>query len=419
LLETSSVIGVAAGTPVATADGKYLLITSNSNNFTTGNFNVFDKASPTAPIYSVSDPIEIYSPIGYYHKPAQGYFTGGFDNTNDVFIWMYDNGGDATVSGGSIWAFQFPVDGTTTNLNITLVGPTDRQFQSPNPPVLTNSGLSMYWAVSKNEQRCWVDGAVNMGRYAFDKAGIKVYFPRGSPPSASAKAPPSLSDAGPQPIVYGPTADSQIFRMNYNYSEMISVPVAIEVTSRIAVSPDAKVIYYATPSPDSKLYQLDGTSLAQIWQVSLGVGVSGHIALSPNGDYIVLADIVGNVYGFKVADAIAAPVTTTLAPAAAPVLGGTPAPSMTGGGGTGTGVSTSPSDMPSGMGADNSVAPVPSLVSSGSPMASPVASPVASPMSAPVGKPFASPTTTTSTAAKGALRLVCTVVASAGAIMLM
>lgn len=79
-----------------------------------GYFTVFNVETPASPAftYTGQDP---FAEIGYYYNPVQGYFVGGLDNRNDIFIWSTDIATTFTGSGdlnGKTYVFQLPVIAT-------------------------------------------------------------------------------------------------------------------------------------------------------------------------------------------------------------------------------------------------------------------------------------------------------------------
>jgi len=52
-----------------------------------------------------------FGPLGFHWEPIQGYFDGGLENSNDVFLWSLDGEPSATsMGGGRLYAFQFHSD---------------------------------------------------------------------------------------------------------------------------------------------------------------------------------------------------------------------------------------------------------------------------------------------------------------------
>jgi len=88
--------------------------------------------------------------------------------------------------------------------------------------------------------------------------------------------------------------------MNYNYSESTVVETSDVVSSKVAVSPQDDVVYYATQS--GELVQADANTLQTIWSIGLeGAPVEADIVLNPEGTMLYVADAIGFVRGIKVA----------------------------------------------------------------------------------------------------------------------
>jgi hypothetical protein len=365
------------GTPVTTEDGEYIITTYN--NGVQGFFSIFEISQPSTPLYTYKHPTIVDEPfgaVGYYWSPVEGNYPEGALNTNDIFIWNFDTNlvkTNGTVGTGLVFVFQMPTNPMTA-LNVTIVGDV-RDFQAKLPPIITDNGLSMYWSVTRSRTYAWMGDGTN--RLDFGTNGIEnVGFTRGSESkAASADAPPTLSHAnGTEGFVVGPTANTEIFRLNRNFSDtpgvVITTPTVI--SSRLLVSPDDMFVYYATQSPDNSLYQVESTALTQVWVLPLAAGIEGDIAMSKNGASIIVADSAGAVTSFIVATAgpTAPPVA---APMSAPV--GTPVP-----GGTPTTTPPSSTMVPSEV-----TSPVPSVTppTGGSTPTAPLSRPVAAPVRPP------------------------------------
>jgi hypothetical protein len=337
LFSTGAMNGVCVGTPVTTANGRYVMTTHNVGG-AKGFFSVFDTQSATDAVFSYDFP-DVEAPfgaVGYFWDPVAGYYDGGENNGNDIFIWGLDASPSVNATVGQIFAFQPPVG--SFPFNVSTVGG-ERDFVSPNPPIITNEGFSMYWAVSRSQQRCWV-GEQGLGRRDFGTNGVNtVGFARGEPSGAAAAAPPTLSSDPTMPFVVGPTAANELFRMSFDFSEDTAAPTlltSLPVQNRVLISRDDARVYYTTPAPDGNLYSIDASSLQQIWNISIAAGVVGEIALSLNGDRIYVADALGGVTAFIVADAPPITLAPTVSPInqTAPPVPGTfsPAPTSLGGG---------------------------------------------------------------------------------------
>jgi len=259
------------------------------------------------------------------------YYEGGFDNTNDVFIWGLDIDGNPatnpnmTAGDGQMYAFQLPVLSDSIDTGLTPVGGS-RSFQSALPPVLANNGLNLYWSVTRSQLRCWA-GEANLARDAFHTGPSTSEFTRGDPFSAEAKAPPTVT-SGDMPFVFGPSAENEIFKANFDCS-VTSVYTFTDVTptivsSKVVLSVDELFIYVATPKGDLLFFDTEDITNFE-WTLPVGGSIAGNIARSVDGTYIYTADVNGAVRAFQVREAGAvAPTTAPSNSTTAPVAGAVP-----------------------------------------------------------------------------------------------
>jgi len=63
--------GTAVGTPVTTADGQYILVTTNPT-LSTGLFSVFNINSPGTAAFSFPTSVSRFGAIGAFWNPVQG-----------------------------------------------------------------------------------------------------------------------------------------------------------------------------------------------------------------------------------------------------------------------------------------------------------------------------------------------------------
>jgi hypothetical protein len=108
LFRSASIPGYSAGTPVTSADGRYIFLTSNSESKTVGHFTILDTTNAAAGTHQTNP----FSPVGVYHKPFEGYYDadGADMNKNDLVLWAFDTAGDAVDAGvGQLFVFQFPI----------------------------------------------------------------------------------------------------------------------------------------------------------------------------------------------------------------------------------------------------------------------------------------------------------------------
>lgn len=305
IFSIGTILGKVAGAPVRSSDSRHLLVTHHASNARTSYFTVWD-IQESRPVYAYDRLGSPFSPLGVYWNPVQGYYDDGFENTNDIFVWSLDLEEDSTdPSGGLVFVFQFPVDAEGPPRVVTVGD--ERQFRSPHAPVLANGGLNMYMAISRNDIRCWA-GEQDLRRYAFHTGGIgRVDFPRSEVEfSAAPPAPPSVAEV--TGAIYGPTATGEIFRLNANCSQNVTIPTNQVVQSKVLVGHE--YVYYATQAPAAALYQLDPETLEATWQFPLDRGVVADMALSLDGKTIFLSDIAGLVRAIS----IAVPAAPTPAP---------------------------------------------------------------------------------------------------------
>lgn len=344
IFQSVPLTGVVAGTPVTDYVGSHILVTHNQDRlngylsiFFLGNFSA---GEPLGPVFSgiyqdvLDDGTVIqkpFSPIGYFHNPAEGYYTGGEDNRNDMFLFCWDTPrGAATVgeNDGRIFAVQFPKDYAYDGNGLTffpLGNTTD--FQSPNPPVLSNAGRSYYWAVTKSSQDVVV-GVEGLDRFRFDRnrRTNRVGFERAEfpfPAYAAARTPPTLSSDPNEPAVFG-VGFTQIWRMNYNYSETSRIiqPTTDIVSARVLLSPQEDSLWYATQAfaTTGRLHMLSADTLEEVWSVTINGGVDGDMVMSLGGTVLYLATPSGELFAFQVADILEAPITRAPADTTTPTL---------------------------------------------------------------------------------------------------
>lgn len=376
VFESVPLPGVQAGTPQTSADGRYVLLTHNVDS-STGYFSVLDTTATGANgILNVSytnvNETNPFSPLGVYHNPAEGYYDGGQGNRNDIFIWGFDTAGSATVVGtGQMFAYQRPTG------YMTLGGV--RDFQSPTAPVLTNAGRSMYWAVTRSQQKAWT-GTALLDRDRFNRGRSQTAaFDRGSPAYIAARASPTLFGSNFEPTVYGPGAAAQVFRMDYNFSSVVTATTTSIVSAKVVVSPQGDVVYFA--SQDGLLTAGDATTLATIWTRQFNAPIESDMTLNRAGTVLYVADTSGLITALQVANQEGSTTPPTGQPSFAPItgppqsssmptvvpIGGTPTPVLVS---FPTPTTDTASDMPS---------DTPSRV----PAASPAGTPTSTPPSAP------------------------------------
>jgi hypothetical protein len=223
IFESTALPGVGAGSPVTNFKGDHILLTHNVDRIKGYLSILFTGAlvpgTPLEPVFSGTyEPTDAngtiierpFSPIGSYLNPILGYYDAGLTNTNDFFMFAWDTPRTATGindGDGQKFAVQFPSDYLNNGQGLSffpLGDPTD--FHSQTPPVLTNSGLSYYWSVTKSLQDCVV-GVEGLARFQFDrnKRTNRYALSRAIKPYEAyqgSRSPPTLSSNPVQPTVY-------------------------------------------------------------------------------------------------------------------------------------------------------------------------------------------------------------------------
>jgi len=358
LFESEPLPGVQSGTPVPSWDGRFVYMNSNVGG-TTGYFSIIDTAqlvsasTPLAPIYQQSNSTNPFSPLGYYHRPVRGnyYRPGSRLNYNDMLVWGFETAMNETVVGtGQIFGFQLPTDGNP--LEYFLLGG-KQGFQSSTPPVLTNGGLSMYWAITRGQTVCWVNQQFDHSRTSY------FGFARGSPAYIGARAPPTLASDSEFPKLFGPGASASIWSANAYLNVTNEVKVAAVVSSRVAISPDHSYVYYADQSGGVGALTFDTLNVS--WTLTNSAPIEADIALSTDGTMLFTGDTTGLITAYTVATGSMAPHTSP------PALTGPPVSTYVPGGGNGTMSSSMPTIAPTKKGKPgHSTSTAPSLVASNS-----------------------------------------------------
>lgn len=325
IFESIPLPGVQAGSPVTSSDGRYIYLTHNVDG-KVGYFSMLDTTQLSgddalAPMYQNYNDTNPFSPIGIFHNPAEGYYDGGQDNTNDMLVWKFDTREGAIYVGqGQMFGFQMPVDDNSPIGYFLLGG--SQNFQASTPPQLTNYGRSMYWALTRALQSAWV-GAEGSNKGRFNRGRTQsIGYTRGSPFIISSRAPPSFSSSPTEPTVYGPGASTELWRADYQYESSQTVETSGVISSKVLVSPDDRVIYYA--DQNGVVAQLNAETLETGWQLEdFDASYEGENALSADGSTLFIGDASGSITAYEVAqaqDATAAPSSSTVSPAGMPSL---------------------------------------------------------------------------------------------------
>lgn len=330
--------GVAAGSPQVSSDGMYVYLTHNADDLTNGYFTILDGTTGLV-FYGGSSgeagdvPTKRYGPLGIFHTPEQGNYdpitsgapiSEGDFNQNDMLMWSQTpKPTDVSIENGFLYGFQFPRDfaGNASEISYFQMGSFERDFQSLTAPVMTNSGLSAYWGVSRGGFRGWIPKRFSRARTVSIGFSRNVDF-AGQPVWAQ----PALSDDGPEPTIFGGTSAREFVRMSYDFEDVIVVQTEGYVKSAAIVDGDDRVVYYVE-TDTGLLHQADFRNLDDIWTEQINFSVSGEMAITPNSDVLLVADTRGVITAFQVAEI---PVTEAPSdmPSDGPSMEPTAAPSI-------------------------------------------------------------------------------------------
>jgi hypothetical protein len=358
--------GIPQGDPLISSDGGFIFLTHNEfdpdTTVGTGYFTILRNSTGMIFSSEPSDEDLAFGPPGIFHMPIAGNYdpivpdapvSEGENNMNDFLMWSQTpKPSDASIDTGVLFGFQFPrtFTGNASDIGYFQLGEIEQDFQSTTPPVITNEGLSAYWGVTRSQYVGWNDKRFTRGR------SVATGFERNEDFAGTAVfAAPSLSNDGPDPIIFGGTASNQFVRMTIDF-EAIVVATDSLIMSKSIVDGDARAVYYV--ESNGNLHQADVENLADIWNYTINFAVEGEMALTPNSDVLIVADRRGVIHALDVSEiavtdspsefpsdmpSMAPSGDETLAPVGAPVTtGSTAAPSATSPGG-----STAPNGGPS------------------------------------------------------------------------
>ena len=370
--------GIAAGSPVASFDGRYIFLTHNSNVETVGHFSVLDSLDAQVdidvlPFYSEINDANPFTPPGIYHNPEEGYFDGGQFNTNDIIVWAHAPSPlQVGVGTGASFAFQFPIGFVSPSfavgrqasggLSSILLSKTTQDWQAISAPAMTNKGRSLYWSVSRGQFRSWVGKAgENVNRFDRLKTNDPE-FARGNPRWSAPPNTPTLSSDPEKPMIFAGSASNQFIKMDYLMDPATALvrDTASPIWSRAIVSPDDKFVYFAEFS--GTVHQANTTDLVDTWAIPDFGALDGEMSLTSDGSMLIVGDLSGKVSAFQVAQ------------------GPTSAPT------------SSPTQSPTQTTAEPSTAPSVTAPTGFRPTVKPILQPTSRPTRAPVAKPTASPT---------------------------
>eukprot|EP00980_Cylindrotheca_fusiformis_P031002 scaffold25699_cov137-Cylindrotheca_fusiformis.AAC.6 len=293
--------GINSGSPVVSLDGAYVFLTHNNSTQSVGHFSILDGLTGEI-FHSESNLFTPFAPIGIYHAPAEGYYSGGQDNRNDFLVWTSrPKPNETSVTPGAMFGFQFPVGfAGQDDVGSFRLGESDREFRAITRPTFGSNGRSLYIGTTRSMYRCWV-GEPGVDRYRFDRAKTAgIGFTRGNPANQAVWAPLALSQAEEELYLFGGTAANEFIRLNANFSSDLVITTTSLVKTEARISPDNMYAYYV--ELEGKLHQASTSSLADNWVYRFREAVEGEFALKGDGSVIYIADVTGLVHALRVAD---------------------------------------------------------------------------------------------------------------------
>jgi len=327
--------GACSGTPVLSSVDTYVFLTHNQVSLETGTFTILD-GSDGSIFFQTNDDNQMLSPPGIYFNPRGGNYGGGEGNTNDIVVFGNKPvaNADGVPSGCTAYAFQFPIGfiGSITGLQVvSLLNNTD--FQSTTPPLITNSGNSMFWGVSRSKLNGWA--GIGFDR---DVGGNNIGFARGVPPSLPIIAELAIGANTLTPTVYTGSAGNGFAAVTTDGNEM---QVLWETNTSSPIYAQAKV---SSSNGDDEVifiieqlgtaYALNAGNGTQLWVADATTSnLLGNFAMNPSGDMIYFTDLSGILNAWQIAE-LGAPTTfapnaptsgnVSMAPASAPVISSSP-----------------------------------------------------------------------------------------------
>lgn len=328
-----SLQGDHSGSPVVSDDGKYVFLTHNSPDKTTGYFSILTEELGLVVTRSNAG---AFAPPGIYHSPEEGFYdeipgiANGFLNTNDLILWsLTPEATNAPVPAGRVFAFQFATDFDITavdTLNYFNLG-TSRAFQTITPPVITNKGRTVYFGTSRSEFFCFV-GNPDVNRVRFNRSpNLKHQFEKNSQWSGQPifSTPAVATEDNGSAVVFGGSASNEFFRFTHNFNgtegedskTLIAPPPDTTATNTLIVTspvidPLARAVYYV--ESDGMLHQANYDTIEDIWTEPITDGVQGEMALNADGSILYIMSVEGRILALSVAEE-----DTSEAPSGVPV----------------------------------------------------------------------------------------------------
>lgn len=321
---SGSLGGSCSGTPVVSGDDDYVFLTHNSAS--SSNFTILDATDGSIFYREAVSSSLLLSPPGIYVNPLGGNYATGAGNTNDLIVFGNRPAADATsvVETSSFYAFQFPIGfpgSTGSSLGVVeLFG--DCNFESTTPPVITNSGSSMFWGVSRSTIKGW--SSVTFDR---DPGGNSIGFDRGDPASRPIIAELAIGVDKVTPTLYSGTAGNAFAAVSTTATSttgsatmaalwQVGTDSPVYTQGKVAPSTADEVVFFFEQFGVG--YAVDAVNGTVLWtrEIDTTALVLGNFAINAAGDTIYVADNSGVLAAWQVAEFGA---NKTFAPSAAPV----------------------------------------------------------------------------------------------------
>eukprot|EP00521_Asterionellopsis_glacialis_P017575 CAMPEP_0195295390 /NCGR_PEP_ID=MMETSP0707-20130614/17297_1 /TAXON_ID=33640 /ORGANISM="Asterionellopsis glacialis, Strain CCMP134" /LENGTH=443 /DNA_ID=CAMNT_0040356617 /DNA_START=65 /DNA_END=1393 /DNA_ORIENTATION=- len=301
---STSLDGVAAGTPQITNDGKFVFLTHNSQAETVGHFTglIYDTPHVLLSYIDITNP---FAGPAVFHNPMEGYYRDGDDNTNDIFLWAHShNQQDETVGEGATFAFQIPVGYNLGDpgLKDAVVYLDSRGWQTNSPPAIGNKGRTCFYSVSRNEFRGWIgDDNDTIGKFHKKANADLKQTPNAASPLERFSPPLNTPVLGKnESMVFAGRATNKFSAMqvpSQRNETAMTIIWEIETTSLVkssAVVTKDDMYVFVTES-EGVVYALDMNTGIELWTMPLTAPHSSEFSMNEQGDMLYIGDTAGNV----------------------------------------------------------------------------------------------------------------------------
>ena len=311
--------GACSGTPIIGEDGSLVFFTRNT--LTDGYFTILSADLDGEVFYNNFTQPRPFAPPGIVHNPAEGYYLGGAENTNDLVIFGSTAfPSELGVKTGSLFAFQLPDQLLLLDdepmVNVINNASTWYSFS---PPKFSNFGYSMYMTTSRNQFRAWIGSAGDRINQFNKLATATASVTRADPVWLAPAASLALSSSPTKPMAFGGTSANNMIGFTYDMQEMWTKNSSSRIQVEAKVSPQDDRVYWV--EENSKVHSTNALTGQDFWvrQIS-SAPVRSSFALSSDGSTLYLTDVSGNVVAWTVAvpPTTSPTVKTTDGPSASP-----------------------------------------------------------------------------------------------------